>query len=147
MKPDLGPVLDAAGGVVDRSMVTLCVYGESLEPSDITARLGCRPTSSHRKGYRRSTGAMSARRGGWFLKVEGAAPVDPEQLIRQLIMRLPGDPTVWRTLTDDFEVKLSVFIGLQHWNRGFALTPDILATLSSWRLTLDFDLYVQFEDA
>ena len=77
------------GGLVDRCSVTLGIYGQDVDPDSITEILKCQPTTSHRKGDRTSPRVPSPRRqGAWLLCVEGEAPVEPEELITQLLDRI-----------------------------------------------------------
>ena len=66
-----------AGGLVDRSRLTLGLYGEDLDPDEISRLLGCSPTSVHRRGDPRRSGPPWPK-GAWLLSVDGEAPTGPE---------------------------------------------------------------------
>ena len=63
------------GGPVDKVTVSLRLFGEDLDPDEVTKLLGCKPTSAARKGdvmpgrYHRI-----ANKGCWLLK--GPPPSD-----------------------------------------------------------------------
>jgi len=38
------------GGPIDSVIVSLCLYGDDLDPDKVTALLGCQPTQAARKG-------------------------------------------------------------------------------------------------
>ncbi|WP_239950829.1 DUF4279 domain-containing protein [Dyella terrae] len=89
-------------GTFERSEATIRVIGDSLNPEEVTALLGCEPTASQRTGEEivgRTTGAVRvARTGLWRLH---AAQRDPEDLpgqIDELLGRLTGDMSAWATV-------------------------------------------------
>ena len=104
-RPD-DEIIATVGGLVDESSVTLAVYGHDLDPDDVSARLGCEPSSCHRRGDRKSPQGVAAPTGGWFLSLRGFAPTGPEELIRRLLMKLPSDQPTWQDLVSRFDVLL-----------------------------------------
>jgi hypothetical protein len=54
------------GGVIDKTDVCLGVYGDDLDPGEVTIVLGCEPTSSHRRGDKMKGGINVWRRGAWL---------------------------------------------------------------------------------
>lgn len=131
------------GGLVDRSRATLGVYGEDLEPDELTRCLGCAPSHAHRRGEARST--RSSRppwpRGAWLLREAGQAPVGPDALLERLLDRLPSDPRIWEALRARYEVHLCLGIFLEDWNRGFRLSPGLIQRLARLGFDLDLDIY------
>ncbi len=133
------------GGDVDRVLVTLRVFGDDLDPDDVTRVLGCPPTKAHQKGDRfpLSGGQELVRRtGSWRLEFPGA---EQEWILTDaidaLLDRLPSDPAVWYTLASRF--RLDVFCGLflDALNRGLDLGPDVMSRLAERHLTLRLDIY------
>jgi hypothetical protein len=88
-------IIAEIGGSVDESGICIAVYGHDLDPEDVTSRLGCNPTHSHRRGDIYQPGSQPFEGGAWLLEERGHAPTEPEQLVRRLLMRLPADKTVW----------------------------------------------------
>jgi hypothetical protein len=74
---------------------------------------------------------------------EDLPPVGPDELLGQLLARLPTDAAIWRELTARFDVQLRFGIFLDESNRGFELDPKHLAQLTVMGATLLFDLYAQ----
>jgi len=134
-----------AGGVVDSSSVSLCIYGESLDPDAVSDLLQTSPTTALRRGERRNARSPESPRGVWILPVEGVAPDGPEQHLRQLLMRLPATPDTWATIRARYQARISVGIHMDSWNRGFAFSPDALRQVAIMGLELDFDIYANSE--
>lgn len=56
----------------ERTYATLRIYPESLDPAEVTARLGIEPTEWQRRSESRRPGSRPAKLHGWFLTSEGA---------------------------------------------------------------------------
>jgi hypothetical protein len=138
-------VLEEVGGLPDQVRVSLCLYGDSLDPSHITNVLGCPPTTAHRKGDLNRGGAPY-RTGAWILTEEGEAPDSPDQLTRRLLMRVQGDEETWAELGAGLRIELRFGIFFQGWNRGFDLSHEVLAQISAMAPTVGFDLYADDSD-
>jgi len=131
----------AAGGLVDETGVSLCIYGEDLAPEEISGALGLEPTHAHRRGEARSReGTWDA--GAWIFSVRGEAPVSPEKLTLKLLSLLPEDAAVWRDLTQRFKVEIRFGIHFEGWNKGFHLSPAVIRGLANLGSEVGFDLYV-----
>ena len=61
-------------------------------------------------------------------------------------MHLPAEPEVWRMVRQKYDAKISVGIHMSDWNRGFALSPIVIAKLAEMGLVIDFDVYAYNED-
>ncbi len=133
-------MLGVVGGLPDEVRVSLCVYGDDLDPSHVTRLLGCAPTDAHRKGEL-NRGGRPYRSGAWILTEEGHAPEDPDALTRRLLMRLPSDEETWGKLGADLRVELRFGVLFEGWNRGFHLSPEVIAQIAVMAATVSFDLY------
>jgi hypothetical protein len=129
------------GGIVDETRLTLGLYGQDLDPDDISTTLRCSPTSSHRRGDPRRVGRPPWPQGAWLLRLEGNAPVGPNELVQQLLDRLPVAAEVWEGLRAKYTVQLTVGIFLGSWNRGFELSCVSLSRIGELGVSLGFDLY------
>ena len=132
------------GGPVDEARVTLALYGESLDPEEVSRRLGCAPTSAFRKGETRRPSGREGRpmpHGGWFLTVEGKAPVGVDELTSLLLNRFPKDEQFWNELCREYRVQIRVAVHTGGWNRGFELMPTTTKLVALTGATLGFDLY------
>jgi hypothetical protein len=134
-------VVAEVGGPVDESSTVLAVYGDTLDPSDVTGLLGVQPTRSFSPGHSPGPRSPPSKHGAWFLEVRGMAPLGPEELLRELLSKLPTNAYVWAKLHERYKVQLRVAIHMQGWNKGFSLTPPTVAQLASMGVGIEVDLY------
>ena len=127
------------GGVVDETDVCLAVYGEDLEPDEVTKALGREPSSSHRRGDKMKSGKTTWRKGAWLLSVRGEA--DPEALTLRLLDGLSGDEQVWAGLAARYVVQLRYGLFLGEWNQGLELSAELIARVARMHAVLLFDIY------
>jgi hypothetical protein len=139
-------VIAEVGGPVDEARLTLGIHGLDLQPEEISALLRCAPTSSHRRGEARRPGGIPYRQGAWLLTVEGSTPPEPDDLVRQLLDRLPTDPAVWEQLVAKYTVRVGFGIFVGAWNRGFELSPSSLKQLAVFGVPVGFDIYADGEE-
>jgi hypothetical protein len=133
------------GGVVDKTTVTLGFYGDDLDPAEVTAMLGCKPTSSHRKGENMTKGGVRVwPRGAWLLSKTGMT--DPEKLTKKVLDRLPRDERLWVRLAKKHDVQLRFGFFLERCNRGLDFTPQLVARMAKLHERIMFDIYCP-EDA
>ncbi len=117
----------------EQASVALVIDGETLDPAEISARLGLEPTFAHRAGevLSQATGRRSTF-GQWQHEVSGDAPADAAALARTLLARLP--PAVSSALASWPEhgarVRICYLVGTL-WGRATldAATAGALATL------------------
>jgi hypothetical protein len=135
------------GGTVDETRISLALYGTELEPADITRVLKVEPSSSRRRGDARpSKSAVPYKTGAWFLSAESRAPDGPESLIASVLDRLPSDETLWVELAARYEIQLRIAVFLEAFNRGFDLSPEMIARISRVRAVVVFDIYANLDD-
>lgn len=139
-------VLCSVGGLVDEASVCLAVYGEDLDPDEVSELLGRSPTSSHRRGERRGPRSPLYKRGGWFLELRGTAPEEPEELAAKLLGQLPSDEGVWQKLSQLYEVQLRLAFHMTGWNRGFDLSAGLVAMIARLHASVSVDIYSYAED-
>jgi hypothetical protein len=139
-------VLADVGGPVDETRVTLAVYGEDLDPTEVTRLLGCQPTQVHRKGDKRHPTSVPYQTGAWFFTLETKAPSGPDELIPLLLRQLPGDSAFWAGLRERYDVQIRVAIHTAGWNRGFDISPATAELIAATGASLGFDLYFYEDD-
>ena len=135
-----------AGGLVDETNVTLALYGEALDPTELTRTLGCSPTRSFAKGFTHSERSPPMRQGAWLLTLTGKAPLGPDQLIKSLLGRLSLTQEAWLDLAQRYRLTVQVGLHLDAWNRGFSLSRETLAGIVRIGAQLEFDIYADGED-
>ncbi|NIA70039.1 DUF4279 domain-containing protein [Pelagibius litoralis] len=84
--------------------------------------------------------------GAWILAMPGQAPQEPEELTTTLLDLLPEDETLWVELAARYDIRLSYGLFFEAWNRGFTLSPELLARIARMRASVDFDIYANHED-
>ena len=141
-----GDIVAEVGGPVDEARLTLGIHGVDVQPEEISAALGCAPTSAHRRGDARRPGMRPYAQGAWLLTVEGSAPAGPDELVRQLLDRLPDDPAVWEQLATRYTVRVGFGIFVGAWSRGFELSPSSLRQLAVLGVPVGFDIYADGEN-
>jgi hypothetical protein len=136
------------GGQIGKVSVSLRLFGDDIDPDEVTSLLGCEPTRALRKGavdpfgkYRRV-----APTGSWLLESNRPTDEDLEAQVLFLLGRVSSDEAVWRTLTDRFVVDVFCGVFLDDWNQGFALSPLVLTQLARRNLKIDFDIYSNPDD-
>lgn len=139
-------IVAEVGGPVDETRVTLGIHGPDVQPDEISAVLHCAPTSAHRRGDPRRPGTPAWPQGAWLLTVEGSAPVGPDEVIQQLLGRLPNDPGVWRQLNAKYTVRVTFGIFVGAWNRGFELSPASVRQLAALGVPVGFDIYADRDE-
>lgn len=134
-----------AGGRPDEFSFSLCLHGEELRPSDVTALLGVEPTLAFERGHRRKPTSRPMPHGAWFLQARGQPPEDPDELARAVLMRVAVPAETWAMARRRDRVRLRVAMHTAGWNRGFAFSPATLQLIAQTGAELGFDLH--FEDA
>jgi hypothetical protein len=129
---------------VSKTRASLRIFGDDLDPDEISALLGVPPTLSEKKGEvridKRGVEQIS-RTGRWLLQVTRRQPGDLDSQLVELLSPLTPDTGVWRSLVARF--KLDIFCGLfmKESNEGLELRPETLEMISSRGLSLGFDIY------
>lgn len=130
------------GGPVDGVTVCLRLFGDDLDPDEVSRALGCQPTRAIRRGeaapgrYRRV-----ASTGSWLLEGSPADPPDVEKMIRGLLASVSSDQRVWRNLTGRCSADIFCGLFLKRENRGFELSAALSAELAARNLAVGFDIY------
>ena len=133
------------GGPVDKVKVSLRVFGDDLDPDEVSRLLGCEPSSETRKGdiiVGRVTGRQRvAPCGSWLLASTEDESVETEEQVSKLLSRLSSDLDVWKELTQKYRVDLFCGLFLNEFNRGFSLSSGLLKELAERNLKIEFDIY------
>ncbi len=134
---------------IDSTSVTLRLFGDELEPEQITAKLGSEPTLARRKNEvtRDANMERTARTGRWLLSGARQSKSSLEFQIRGLFERLTDDVEVWRSLCDTYQVDLFCGLWSEAWNRGLDLSPEVLGMIADRHLRLAFDIYFVPDEA
>lgn len=126
----------------EKTYATLRIYGDQIDPHELSKRLRLEPSKSQRKGE--STGLkVIAPVGGWFLSSQGHVESrDVQRHIVWILDQLVDREPILRELQEQgFEIDVSCFWASAHGHGGPELSHEIMHRLSSLRLRIGFDVY------
>lgn len=131
------------GGSVDKTSVCLGIYGEELNPDNISKLLSCQPTKAHHCGIRQYSNSKYApyKRGAWLLQLKGYAPITAEELIIDLLSRVPTNFLLWQELSAIYDIQVRIGIHMKGWNKGFNLQAQTVQRISELGASMVFDIY------
>lgn len=125
---------------------TLRIFGEQLDPADISHRLGCTPTTAEKKGELMGPSKNTvARQGGWKLRIEREEGEHLNDQISRLLAATSSDKDVWADLVRLYSVDMYCGVWLDEPGQGLNVVPKVLAELGRRGISLEFDIY--FPDA
>lgn len=136
-------------GQFNHSATTLRLFGEILEPSEVTILLGCQPSVTERKGevIRYSSGRERiAKYGQWRLEAVDAKPGDIENQIRYLLGQVSDDMEVWKRLSENFDIDIFCGLFMNTANDGVSLSPELMVMLGQRGIALSLDVYEPMEN-
>ena len=102
----------------DEVGLALCIYGEALEPGELSAQLACEPTHAHRKGDSEGARSRQFPTGAWILEIRNLEPFDLDEMFESLFSRLPNDAELWSSLAERFKLRIHLAV---HTDAGFQL--------------------------
>ncbi|MCR5857115.1 DUF4279 domain-containing protein [Mesorhizobium sp. J428] len=121
---------------------TLRIFGERLDPVEISRLLGCSPTSAEKRGEPMGPrGNISARQGGWKLRIERQDGAHLSDQISQLLAETSSDHEVWTDLVQRYRVDMFCGIWLDEPGQGVNLAPMVLVELGRRGISLELDIY------
>jgi hypothetical protein len=130
----------------ERTVVALRIYGDDLDPEQVSSSLGIDPTSSQRKGQIFPPNSFGRQRvapiGGWFLSSEGVVEsTDIRRHFEWLLGQLESRATEIGALRASPSV--SIYISCIWWaskdgGGGFVLAPEHLQKIGELGLECDF---------
>jgi hypothetical protein len=128
---------------IARVRVSLRVFGDGLEPEEVSALLGREPTRSHRKGdpLPPERGAGVEPTGVWILDSALSEKAEVEEHVEVLLGTVSNDPDEWASLTDRFSASILCSAFLDQYNEGFEISPRLSHALAERGLVIAFDIY------
>lgn len=132
-------------GALESTRVSLRVFGDELDPQEVTDLLGCPPTRQARKGDLRPSG-HAERTNGWWLRADKREPGDLNAQISEILARLTNDMTIWSDLKTRFRMELFCGLFMRSANDGLRLPAETLAAIGDRGIDLDLDIYGSDED-
>ncbi len=129
---------------IARVSVSLMVFGDGLEPDEVSALLGCQPTRFHRKGDNRpghGDGHATEPTGAWILDSALSEKAEIEEHVESLLSLISNDSDEWANLTARFSASILCSLFLDQYNEGFELSPRLAQSMAERGLVIAFDLY------
>jgi len=122
-----------------RSVVTLRILGDDLDPAEISALLGGTPTASRRKGdvFKHRT----AKFGLWRLSASDREPENLDAQIEEILDKLSPSLDVWRSIAARYKIDLFCGLFMHESNEGLYISPASLAALGQRGILLGLDIY------
>src|SRR5436853_5658871 len=78
-----------------KSVASLRISGDALDPREISLLLGCEPTFGHRKGeiirHAQTGRERTARSGMWLLESQDREPGNLDGQVSEILSKLTGD--------------------------------------------------------
>ena len=121
---------------------TLRIYGEHLQPDDLSALLNLTPSKCQKKGQITPATSIAAV-GGWFLSSEGqVASRDVQRHIVWILDQINDRQALLKDLqAEGYEMDIFCFWVSAHGHGGPELSHEIMQRLGSMRLKVSFDIY------
>lgn len=133
---------------IARVRASLRVFGDSLEPEEVSALLGHQPTRCHRKGDKSGPNGTSVEpTGSWILDSRISEKAEIEDQVESLLAIITSDHDEWSSLTERFSASILCSIFLDQYNEGFELSPRLCKALANRGLVIAFDIYSGDPDA
>ena len=134
---------------IARVRVSLRVFGDGLEPDEVSALLGREPTRSHRKGDRiRGSNRLGVEpTGAWILDSALSEKTEIEEHVETLLATVTNDFDEWASLADQFSASILCSVFLDQYNEGFEISSRLSQALADRGLVIAFDIYSGDDEA
>jgi hypothetical protein len=130
---------------LNRSSATLRIFGDSLNPDEISRILGCAPTKAQLKGQTRYKSTVY-KTGGWLLKATAHEPADLDSQIAELFGRVTKDTAVWAGLCQKYEIDLCCGLFMERTDEAIELSTDNMKVLAERGIKLEICIYAPTPD-
>ena len=124
--------------------VSISIFGEGVDPDEVSQALGATPDRSHRVGETVSAESSARRRTGlWSITTHGSV-ADEAVLadhIAVILGRVSSDVAIWRQLADHHSTRVFISWFMGEGNEALRVDASILAELARRALHLDIEVY------
>jgi hypothetical protein len=133
---------------IHHSGASLRIFGDKLDPDEISRLLGGTPTESFRKGEIKPSKITNIVRksGGWLLK---AKPKEPENLnaqVEEILEKLSQDLNVWAGLSNEYKVDLFCGLFMHETDEGLEISAKNMKALGERGIKLGLCIYAPSQD-
>jgi hypothetical protein len=136
-------------GCLSRTIASLRIFGDDLNPSEISKLIGKEPTRAEKMGDRvkKFNGTYRiARTGGWCIAADDVKPGNLNSQIAAILEGTTDDVEVWLELSERFSVDMFCGLFLESFNEGLEISAQTMILLGSRGILLDLDIYGNGED-
>ena len=126
------------------SSATLRIFGDDLNPEEITKLLSCEPSQSQTKGQTftsKSGRTRTAKTGLWRLSAGDREPENLDAQVIEIFQQLPDDLNIWEQLATNYDLDISCGLFLGKSNSVVLLAPETMQIFSSKAVRLTLDIY------
>ncbi|WP_026221017.1 DUF4279 domain-containing protein [Thiofilum flexile] len=128
-----------------RSLASLRIAGDDLDPNEITALLGHIPTTQQVKGEvivgKVTRQVRTVKIGMWRLKATESLPADLDQQIDEVLSKLTPDLSVWEQLSTRYHMDLFCGLFMVESNEGLSISAKSMKALGERGIELGLDIY------
>jgi hypothetical protein len=135
------------GGPMPWFAMGIEITADDLDPDQITAHLGVRPTVQHRRGEvvlgKDGTPRPPRKFGRWAVRIESTESDewDANEAAKLLIAKFAASPSDWCGISERATLRLKLALFFENFNQGFSLEPAVMRWLADRNVTLDIDIY------
>ena len=130
---------------LERSVVSLRIIGDTLDPDEITGALGAPPSFSQSNGETLVSSTTGSKRtvkfGMWRLSPPPCEPENLDGQVEEILGKLSTDLNIWLAIGARFRVDLFCGLFMKEGNEGFSISPRTLSALGQRDIELDLDIY------
>lgn len=132
---------------LNKSSATLRIFGDSLNPAEISKLLDCAPTKAQVKGQVRNKNSIF-RTGGWLLEATDQEPVDLDRQVAELFCRVRKDLATWASLSQEYKIDLccGIFMDEISTNEDIEISAESMKLLSERGIKLGISIYAPTPD-
>ncbi|MDO8652606.1 MAG: DUF4279 domain-containing protein [Undibacterium sp.] len=131
-----------------KSVAALRIFGDTLNPDEITQILGCNPSMSYVNGQviPSKTRDIIRKTGMWRLDATSCTPENLDAQVAELLGKLSPDLTVWAALANDYEIDLFCGFFMKTKGEGLDISALTLKSLGDRNIPTGLCLYSSMED-
>lgn len=128
--------------------MTFRVFGDTLDPDAISTMMGATPSWSYQKGevkLLRNGKHLVRKTGAWAVSVADREPEAVDAQVAELLSLMTPDLSVWKRLSEEFDLDMFCGLFMNQTNEGFSLSIDTLRALADRGIEIGFDTYAPLE--
>ena len=150
---DAPPGTVELGGAMDWFSASLHVSSDDLQPTEVTALLGIRPTHFQIRGEAliNEDGSLGRvpKYGRWTRAIKRSQTDEwnVAEVVRGLFEGLPTDRGTWDRVASLGWVKVSLGLSLSRDSQDFTFEEDLLQLLADRRASVWFDIYREDQES